>query len=947
MACTWGFKRCSGGGGAYIAFKLEICPLGELKATLRNKAILAQKAKELEDLFKCFFTHKPKPISTAVEFANALAIRTSRLKDRLINAQNNSHIQGVYNTFKKFLYKQLAFDEFADSFAQTLTYSLFLARLNHSKELDLYNAKKFIPKSFPLLRAMSDFLNQLEDLVSIQWLLDEICYIINHIDIASIIHELNKSSEKDLLGTYTTAYTHKDPYLHFYETFLSQYDRELRKKRGVYYTPASVVCFIINAIDSVLRADFSLQKGLGASLEDNHITLLDFATGTGTFLLEAFRKALADINRNSPDYQPKRLLRQFCGFEYLIAPYTIAHLRLSQIFKEEFGAELKDGESLNIRLTNTLYAENEQTKRNEKSNLLAGIVEFADEFKAAQEIKEDPILIITGNPPYSGASANKGLYGNEVRISYGIDPSKGELEERQQKEIEQYLKIYKKYEHLNKEERKRLRQDKNADYKNFTECKSAFKSIFESKKLEEQNSRWLLDDYVKFIRFAESKIQKQGSGIFAFISNNNFLDAPTIRGMRYSLLKSFDEIYILDLHGSVTKKEVCPDGSKDENVFGIKGGVSINVFVKNGNCHTEALAEVSQNKRVSKRDSSGICPQNDKTGNTEEVSSTKPLAKIYHYDLYGKCKDKYNFLYENTLDSIAWKELKPNAPFYLFIPQNGPRENYDKGWSVKDIFGLSSRGIVGGRDMVVSNSDDEKSLQDFKARILRFLELGVEEARKEFNLPEDSEDWKIEYAQKELRDTNNAPNNYIKIHYRPFDYRWTYYTCNSKGFLERPRGKVMKHFLGDFKNLDSQRIENFTPEFRDFIDSKYNEHFSPEAILGYIYAVLFHKDYREKYIDFLKIDFPKIPFVESKEMFLKLSALGQELIAVHLMNGTTDRQTDRKVIIGCNIGLNVARQYKMSGSWQCVIAINTLVDLSLMGGGNTGAGTIFPLYLKA
>ena len=848
-------------GKAQIVQERRICDLSQLKATLKNKTLLESKQKELTELFKLFFTHSPKPIVAAKEFANSLAQRTQILKDSLIEAQDNSHIISLYETFKEQLYKELDFTEFADSFAQTLTYSLFLARLNNTsgKEIDLYNAKAFIPKSFPLIRAMSGFLDDLEDLDSIKWLMEEILYIINHIDIISIIKELNKASEKDLLGHYTTQFTHKDPYLHFYETFLSQYDPRLREIRGVYYTPASVVSFIVNAIDSTLKKDFALKNGLGASLENDNITLLDFATGTGTFLLEAFRKALESTPKDSARYEPKKLLKQFFGFEFLIAPYTIVHLKLSQSFKEEFNAPLKENESLNIRLTNTLYYNKEKDEANKQSNLFAGMIELAEEFKEAQRIKENVILIITGNPPYSGASANKGLFEDNVRITYGLEPSEAHLTEKESEAINFYLQNPKK--------------DANQ--------KSTFKTILQKKKLKnEKNPKWLLDDYVKFICFAESKIKEQSSGIFAFISNNSFLDNPTFRGMRYHLLKTFDTIYILDLHGNARKKEATPDGSKDENVFDIMQGVSINIFVKNA-------------------------PFNDN------------LATLYHYDLYGKRSDKTNFLYENTLDSIAWATLEPKEPFYLFIPQNEDlRTEYDKGFSVKDIFKVSSVGVVTGKDSVLIASNEKQ------------LEQQVKDFYNEFDL------------------------KFVKnIAYRPFDLMKVYYDTSK---VTRPRFEIMQHFLQDdnvallvsrqssavgddeintiaisdkmvdinfyrrggeqvmplyLKNTESsqdkspkknkkdsqenadskqgQWVENFTPEFREFIDAKYNEHFSPEQILGYIYAVLFHKDYREKYIDFLKIDFPKIPFVESKKKFLEFSALGWELINTHLLQSDT------------------------------------------------------------
>ncbi|EIZ3738814.1 N-6 DNA methylase, partial [Campylobacter jejuni] len=706
-----------------------------------------------------------------------------------------------------------------------LTYSLFLAKLNNdtAKEIDLNNAKKFIPKSFPLIRSMSGFLDDsFENLENIKWLLEEIINIINHIDITSIIKELNKTSEKDLFNRSILS-THKDPYLHFYETFLASYDPKLREVRGVYYTPAPVVIFIINAIDEALKQDFNHKKGLSEALDKN-ITLLDFATGTGTFLLEAFRKALEPISKNSVNYNPKALIDKFCGFEFLIAPYTIAHLKISQSFKEEFNSPLNDDESLKIALTNTLYFKSISKEQNDQNTLFT-LIDLTKEFKKAQKIKEEQILIITGNPPYSGASSNKGLYEDEIKISYGLEPSKANLNNEQKKWISSYFKEKSK------------------------QNTSTFKAIYEKHKLEnEKNPKVMLDDYVKFIRFAQSKIDSQESGIFAFISNNSFLDNPTFRGMRYSLMQSFDKIYILNLHGDTRKKEKAPDGSKDDNVFDIMQGVSINIFIK----------------------------QNSKAKNTN----------IYYHDLYGKRKDKYEFLYENDLNSIKWTLVKNNEPFYLFLPQNNDLlEEYNKGISVKDIFMLSSVGIASSKDAILISTNNKK------------LEQQVYNFYNEFD------------------------KKYIKeIAYKPFDTQKIYYDIKK---VERPRIDIMEHFLGyenigliydrgtnlkEISNLFisskvidkhlvgansyvsplylypttrskkflkkenpnfneenfTSKIENFKESFRTFIDELYKEKFSPEDILGYIYAVLFHKIYREKYLDFLKIDFPKIPFTKDK-----------------------------------------------------------------------------------
>lgn len=1012
-----------------IIKEVRICELSQLKTILNNKSHIESKAKELLELFTLFFTHNPKPINTALEFANALSLRTRILKDELLDNSQNPKIQSLFHTFKETLYKELDFIDFVDSFAQTLTYSLFLARLNNTKnkEIDLFNAKKFIPKSFLLIKAMAGFLDNLEELENIKWLLEEILHIINHINIADLTEELNKIAQKDLLGDSL----HKDPYLHFYETFLSSYDPKLRELRGVYYTPAPVVSFIIDAIDSLLKRDFSQKQGLTSAMSNENITLLDFATGTGTFLLESFRKALQDMPKNSPKYNPKALIQRFYGFEFLIAPYTIAHLKISQCFKEEFKTPLSEEESLNITLTNTLYFEIEKKAQERENNLFAGMVELAQEFQKAQKIKENEILIITGNPPYSGASSNKGLYEDEVRITYGLEPSLAKLTEREIQCLKEYFVAKATMPPKDKDSYKTWYE------KNKTKF-STFKAILERHKLQnEKNPKWLLDDYVKFIRFAESKIESQDSGIFAFISNNSFLDNPTFRGMRYHLMQTFDKLYVLDLHGSTRKKELTPDGGKDENVFDIMQGVSINIFVKSRDCHCEdSLFHHSERSEESKRE------------------SKEPHCKIYHYDLYGKRKGKYAFLHENTLDTIAWQILNPKPPFFLFIPQNeNLRKEYDKGISVKDMFRISGVGICSKRDHIVFHNSKEslkKLLQDF-------ITKPKEELYRIYNIGEDSRDWKLDTAIEAVKENKDNLEDFImKCHYRPFDYRYTYYINKSRAFMAYPVYDIFEHFLQasqnkallvsrqasaigekDFdatfvsdemvdinfyrrggeqvmplylnntestkKNLEKcelgrleevedifkgqERIENFTPEFRAFVDSKYtwdhkdykanpelfksslregkateaiqnldchgdkslrNDHIAdgytltPEAILGYIYAVLFHKDYREKYIDFLKIDFPKIPFVESKEKFIALSKLGLELMSA--FNARQSRE-QKQMRMGRNIALNIARQSKLAGSWQYAIVTDTIVDLCLMGGGNTGAGQIFPLYL--
>ena len=515
----------------------------------------------------------------------------------------------------------------------------------------------------------------------------------------------------------------------------------------------------------------------------------------------------------------ERVLKNLYGFEYLIAPYTVAHLKLSQ-FLHDKGYAMQPGERLNIYLTNTLEPIEPQR------NLLLPVL--SREIEAAQEIKDKPLLVITGNPPYSGHSKNTGEW--------------------------------------------------------ITELLDTYKTV-EGKPLGEKNPKWLQDDYVKFIRFAQWKMEQVEEGVVGIITNHSFLNNPTFRGMRQSLMQTFNQIYLLDLHGNTKKKERTPEGGKDENVFDIEQGVAISLLVKK------------------KRLSQIVC----------------------HADLWGTRKGKYRTLPEAAKDSIEWQELQPSKPFYLFIPQDEKlREEYEQGWKVTEIFPVNSVGITTARDrLTVSYTKDEirQTIQDFVA-------LEVEEARRKYALGNDARDWKVKLAQQNLEDSGLSEDLVVPIAYRPFGTRYTYYTGHSRGFHCMPRRKVMHHMLagenlglcvsrgqetgggwehvfccnqiiqhhtvslkevnylfplycyppvrgagkGNLFEEDDPfqgkgRIENFSAEFQAFVDAQYRQDYSPEEILGYIYAILHSPTYRQKYPDFLKTDFPRIPFVNQRKTF--------------------------------------------------------------------------------
>ncbi|GAA7271035.1 DNA methyltransferase [Helicobacter pylori] len=824
-----------------IKKEISVASLDEL-----SKPPKPQTERDLIELFKSFFNHEAAPITNAKDFATHLSPRTRYLKDALIKYQEKTQVSSIFNNFKEYLYEELSFEDFSDALAQTLTYSLFLAKLNHPFEkINLDNVRSSIPKNFAVIREMADFLKKLDEIQEIQWLLNEILSSINHVDMDSIIKDLNDD---------------KDPYLHFYETFLSAYDPKLRESKGVYYTPDSVVKFIINALDSLLKTHSKdAPLGLKSALDNENIKLLDFATGTSTFLLEAFRKALemrktSDGGISTKEDKYQNLLKQFYGFEYLIAPYAIAHLNLSQAFKEEFKKPLKENDALKIILTNTLIQPSEIAAYRGLNPI------FETELLNAQKIKNDKnILIITGNPPYSGASSNEGLFEWEVKATYGIEP------EFQTIEIEKNVKLTDKIKTLLKNiQTQKESGSKNAKKQRDSKAIKTLKQLYSKYKLQdEQNPKWLLDDYVKFMRFAQNKIESLGHGLFGFISNNAFLDNPTFRGLRHSLLECYDELYILNLHGNARKKEKTPQGAKDENVFNIKQGVSINLFVKN--------------------------------------PTTK--QKIHYYDVYGERAEKYAFLAQNDLNSIEWLELTPRKPFYLLLPlETRLLDEYEQGFSVQKMFQISSVGIVTGKDRIFIANNTES----LKEQVLKYCN---------------------EFNEQCIKD----------IHYRPFDIRKVYYDTKK---LERARENIFKHMLppptnpktpnqtrknaalntprqlkNDDKSWtqcfisshindqglssggngagvnyplyqfrDPNYTENFTPEFRSFIDKHYNHPFEPLEILGYIYALLYSPNYRKRYEGFLKIDYPKILFTKNKDLFRALSLLGIELIGLHVLN---------------------------------------------------------------
>ena len=721
-------------------------------------------------------------------------------------------------TFQRVLLHDITPHSFADVYAQTIVYGLFAARLNDKTPEDFtrMEALNLIPKTSPFLRNLFQQIAGLDPDPRIEWIIDDLVTAFGATDMQKILKGYHEDTQRT------------DPMMHFYEDFLAAYDPSLRKAKGVWYTPQPVVKFIVRAVDDILQKEFGLDMGLAdyskvprmvsvdqsydkrTSDHKKHISkdlfrvqILDPAMGTGTFISEIIRQVKEKFAGNEGiwnSYLYSYLLPRIYGFEVMVAPYTIAHMKTYLQLKEYGNIPDKDMPRMNLLLTNSLEEADEAT-----GSLFA--YWLSQEANRANIVKRDcPVMVMIGNPPYNGSSTNKGEWIMSLMESYKKEPG-GKLP------------------------------------------------------LNERNPKWLNDDYVKFIRLAQNYIEKNGEGIIGFINPHGYLDNPTFRGMRWNLLKTFDKIYTIDLHGNSKKKETCPDGSKDENVFDIMQGVSINLFVKTGK------------------------------------KAKDELGKVYHKDLHGLRQSKYDFLDDATIESVGYKELQPKEPMYFFVPKDfGLQNEYDKGFMVSDLFVQNSMGVTTGHD---------KELVSFFP----------------FNT-----------------DTNT------EYFYRPFDNMWLDYDTSK---VVRPRESIMRNLQKDntaiclikinssvdglFKVLvtsgvtdktllsskdntnvfplyiyknnmgEEERIVNFNKDLYEKIAKglnylpcyddnmlidptlDYDGVLYPQDLFDYIYAVLHSPSYRERYKEFLKIDFPRIPYPTDWEKFRDLAEKGEELRHLHLM----------------------------------------------------------------
>ncbi len=802
------------------------------------------------ELLTAFLSHKAEGVGTPRELARRMARQAHLIRNLIINAFKNEPEGGSLHTqlaaFRDNLIPDLSAEYFADMYAQTIAYGLFAARCTskNGASFTRLDAAQNLPRTNPFLRKLFQYIAGYDLDDRIAWLVDDLAQVLAQADMEAVLKDFGKHSGKE------------DPVVHFYETFLKEYDEKIREMRGVYYTPEPVVSYIVRSIDHLLKTRFGKPQGLA----DDNTLILDPATGTATFLYMVINEIYqANISKGQQgtwnEYVKDKLLPRIFGFELLMAPYAVAHLKLGLLLQET-GYEFQSDERLGIYLTNTL---DEAFKHSE--TLFARWI--SEEANAAAEIKkEKSIMVVLGNPPYSGISAN-------ASVQMVTDPKTGKTK----KELTWIGKLIE-------------------DYK-----------VIDGHPLGERK-HWLQDDYVKFIRFGQWRIERTGQGVLAFITNHGYLDNPTFRGMRQSLLNTFTDIYILNLHGNVKKKEVAPDGDKDTNVFDIQQGVAIGIFIKE--------------------------------------AGKEPSGKIHYADLWGLREGKYQALFETDVNDTEWTELTPTSPFYFFYPyEEKLKPEYDKGWKITDIFPLNSTGIVSARDDFVIDFEPSP----IKKRIEIFLDKNLSdvEVKEKLSLSENYA-WRVSEARKQLLVVKEWESLFNRILYRPFDIRSIYY---HPSVVWRTRSNVIRHMLagenlgliamrevalgesythfgvsrfmvdnrafysnkgiqylfplylypteGEMQFDDGKRRPNLSPEFVKAVSEKLEltfvedgrgdleQTFGPEDIFHYAYSVFHSPTYRTRYAEFLKIDFPRLPLTSDKELFKALAAKGAELVSLHLM----------------------------------------------------------------
>ncbi len=824
-----------------------------------------------------------------IRTSEALAGRMAGLADATRHAVNEAFIyekpggplHKLYESFKKVLIHDLSVDDFADMYAQTVTYGLFSARATRSGTfaLDVERVVGLIPNTNPFLR---DLLAECLKVSAGGYRRAQID--LDELGVGELVQTLQNTDIESVLRDWGRQKRGEDPVIHFYETFLRQYDAEKKAKRGVFYTPDPAVSFIVRSVDYLLRTEFGCKDGLAtpivhsddfsrqaraaeAATTNFNVQVLDLATGTGTFLKYVIEqiyntftqkhkhKSAAERKRLWNEYVPTQLLPRLYGFELMMAPYAVAHMKLGLALKQtEY--DFASTERLRVYLTNTLQSVDEMPRVD--TPFLAHEAEEANTVKT-----ETPITVIIGNPPYSGHSANKTPW----IINLVADYKRG------------YLDLQKP-----------------------------------------AQAKWLQDDYVKFIRWAQWRIERTGTGILAMITNHGYLDNPTFRGMRQQLAQTFSEIYVFDLHGSSKKKEKAPDGTKDENVFDIQQGVAICLMLK-------------------------------------RATTTNPssFASVRHSHLYGSRESKYEFLVQADVRHPQWQNVLVTAPEFLFVPQDVDlRAEYEQSYRLPDFMdqnGDPAPGVATQHDDFAVSWTKDEAIEKVKS----FLKTSSEkQARELFRLCPQAQ-WNYTRAKTELA-SGKWQSAVIPYFYRPMDVRWTIFDSN---VAVHRRKRLTQHVfnrdnlvacvgpggqavgdqrwnivfctnavsdlnlfyrggsfnfplylyptpewanigqrslftLDEYEN-ETGRHPNFSPQFIKDVEARlglafipdgtgdFKKTVGPEDIFHYMYAVFHSPTYRARYAEFLKIDFPRLPLTRNLELFRALAAKGQELVSLHLL----------------------------------------------------------------
>jgi len=849
-----------------------------------GKLVLKEENVELFiSLMQDFLLQDPAQIKSSNKLAEYMAIHAKTIRSVIIGILKENdeglpliderqmrlplfpELNGLFARIKADLRPYLNTRKFADMYAQTVVYGLFIARYNDaaSTSFNRYEAIRRLQEESPLLnRFFEHITNTGTKHPTLDAVIDKLCALYQTCNISSLLD----SDER------------RDTIVHFYEDFLTYYDPALRKALGVFYTPYQVVRYLVSMVDKSLVEDFGIEGGLSNNehfeisvpseryenpnkrskdkyldtkqISVPRVAILDPACGTGTFHAEIIKYIKATYFSGVreafyDEYIRKEdgLLSRLIGFEIMMTSYAVAHLNVRRAIEETLGRVPETQLPTSIYLTNTLAAPNMSLERNAQISLFDFSAAISDEAYNADTWKtRRPIKVIIGNPPYLAASTNP----------FDI---------------------------------------------------SAYKTETDGvTKLQEKNPKTLGDDYVKFFRFAEKIIESNREGVLAFVSNSGYIDNPTFRGMRASLLRTFNKIYVVNLHGSAVKQETAPDGSRDENIFDIMQGVALFIGIK--------------------------------------TASDSERARVFYSDLWGTRISKFQSLDEASLGFV---DVVPDHKSSCFsMSEDTDKELYESGISLVELFPISVSGIESGNDNVAIAAN--KGELNNRIEMLKHSANEAEIHRLWGNFAHG------QTAAKILDDLLSAEGVVAPLSFRPFDQRWTYYSGRSNGWMVRPREKKtignllekatteigknigMVFTRGDSTPNDFSMIhisdtlvdnrltaaqtagkasvaplylyddvtDTWRPNFAKVIMDKLTAHMNSKPlsieVFDYVYGILHDPVYRERFNDFLKRDFPRVPIINapqdpadqnsfhvSEEMFRAYVTAGEKLRKLHLM----------------------------------------------------------------